>query len=125
MRRGYLETKYYTAELREGVLHTQYKPLVHLNLHDAKAIVAGRLDFFQDLQAPILIKSAKVKRIDKEARDYLFSDGLININAMAFIEGKNMNRMVTTFMFRANSPTVPCQTFDDEQEALVWLQQYV
>lgn len=120
----YLETQYYVAELRDSILHVQYKPLVNINLEDAKVIVAQRLEHFKDLQFPVLIKSAKVKSVEKPARSFLFSKGLINVKAVAFVEGRNMDRMIATFMFGFEAPRVPCQSFDNEEEAVAWLRQY-
>ena len=124
MKSNYLETQYYVAELRENILHVQYKPHLHITLVDAEAIVAQRLAFFKDLQCPVLIKSAKVKSVDKKARSFLFQEGLVNIKAVAFVEGHNMDRILATFLFGFESPEVPCQMFEDEPKALAWLRQY-
>lgn len=125
MKSTYLETQYYVAQLQENILHVQYKPHLHINLADAEAIVAQRLAFFRDLQCPVLIKSAKVKSVDKKARSFLFQEGLVNIKAVAFVEGHNMDRVLATFLFGFKSPEVPCQMFEDEPKAIAWLRQYV
>lgn len=120
----HLETQYYVAELQDSIMYVQYKPLVNINLEDAKEIVAQRLRHFKDLQFPVLIKSAKVKSVDKPARKFLFNQGLINVKAVAFVEGRNMDRMIATFMFGFETPRVPCQSFNNEAEAVTWLRQY-
>ena len=125
MKSDYLETQYYVAELHEGILHVQYKPHIRIGLEDAEVLVAQRLEFFKDLQSPVLIKSARVKSVDKQARSFLFQEGLVNIKALAFIEGHNMDRMLATFLFGFKSPDVPCEMFENEKEALTWLRQYV
>lgn len=125
MKSNYLETQYYVAELDENILHVQYKSLIRINLDDAKAIVTQRLAFFKDLQFPVLIKSAKVKSVDKEARNFLFREGLINVKAVAFIEGYNMDRVLATYLFGLKSPDIPCEMFETEEKAVAWLRQYV
>ena len=125
MKSNYLETQYYVAELIEAILHVQYKSHIRITLDDAKAIVAQRLAFFRDLQFPVLIKSARVRGVDKEARSFLFKEGLINVKAVAFIEGYNMDRVLATYLFGLNSPDIPCEMFETEEKALVWLRQYV
>ena len=125
MKSNYLETQYYVAQLHENILHVQYKSHIRITLEDAEEIVAQRLAFFKDLQSPVLVKSAKVKSVDKEARSFLFQEGLTNIKALAFIEGHNMDRVLATFLFGFKSPDVPCEMFENEEKALVWLRQYV
>ena len=124
MKTTYLETQYYVAELYNNVLHVQYKPNLHITLADAEAIVAQRLEFFKGLHCPVLIKSAKVRSVDKKARNFLFQKGLVNIKAVAFVEGHNMDRVLATFLFGLESPDIPCQMFEDETKALAWLRQY-
>lgn len=125
MKSDYLETQYYVAELRENILHVQYKPHLQITLADAKAIVAQRLTFFKDLQVPVLIKSTKVISVDKKARSFLFQEGLVNVKAIAFVEGHDMDRVLATFLFGFESPDIPCKMFEDEQKAIAWLHQYV
>ncbi len=125
MKSNYLETQYYVAELHESILHVQYKSHIRITLKDAEAIVAQRLAFFKDLQFPVLIKSAKVKSVDKDARSFLFQEGLVNVKAVAFIEGHNIDRVLATFLFGFKFPDVPCEMFENEEKALAWLRQYV
>lgn len=122
-----LETRYYVAELKDNIIWVQYKPNLHLTLKDAEQIVDERLLYYQDLQAPVLIKSAKIKVIDKEARDYLFDKekGLKNLKAIAIVYSNILNKLMATILFYRHTPGIPHRMFKDEQEALGWLKQYV
>lgn len=122
-----LETKYYVAELKENIIRVQYKPRLHLTFEDAAQIVDERLLYYQDLQAPVLIKSAKIKMIDKAARDYLFDQekGLKNLKAIAIVYSNILTKLMATILFYRHTPAIPHRMFKDEQKALDWLKQYV
>lgn len=122
-----LETKYYKSELRENIIWVEFKSNLHITLEDAERIVAERLFYYQDLQAPVLIKNAKVKNIDKAAREYLFEKekGLKNLKAVAVVYSNVVNKLLATFIFHHHTPSIPHKMFTDEQKAREWLQQYV
>lgn len=122
-----MESKYLTAELKEGIILVQFKPNLHLTIEDAEHIVSDRLTFYQNLQAPVLIKQAKIKGINKAAREYLFNKekGLKNIKAIAVIYSGIIDKMMTTFIFHRHTPGVPHNMFNDEYKALLWLKQYI
>lgn len=125
MESDYLETQYYVAKLLEGILFVQYKPMVRISLEDAQVIVADRLKTFRDAHVPVMIRIGKVKSIDKEARSFLFKEGLVNIKAVALIDEHNHDSVLATFLLGVEPPSVPCKTFDDEQKATAWLRQFV
>ena len=125
MKSNYLETQYYVAELQKGILYVQYKPMIQISLEDAKSIVAYRLNTFNDLQVPVLIRVGKIKHINKAARSYLFSEGLINVKAVALVEEQQQDKILATFLLGFELPKAPCRSFDNEEEAVAWLQQYV
>ena len=125
MRKNRLETEHYVAELKDGVLYVQFRPLLHIDLKSAEVIVKRRKEHFKDLPISVLIKNEKVKSIDREARDYLFNEGLVNINAVAFANVSEADQVLVTFLLGLKSHRVPCETFVNEEEAVAWLQQYV
>ena len=122
-----LDTKYFTAEYAESIIRVQYKPRVHLSLADAEAIVAERLNFYVGVEAPVLIRNAHVKSIEKAARDYLFDKdkGLRNIKAVAVVHDNIMNRLLATMIFHRHTPSVPHKMFTDEEKAVNWLKQFI
>ncbi len=123
----YLETKHFVSELRENIILVQFKPNLHLTYEDAEQIVNERLLYYQNLEVPVLIKNAKIKGIDKAAREYLFDKekGLKNIKAVALVHANAINKMLATFIFHHHTPSVPHRMFTDEQKAFLWLKQYV
>lgn len=119
------ENDYFYAELNDEIVTVQYKPNLHLKLDDAKRIVSERLDFFGDLQTPVLIKSSRIKSIDKQAREYLFSEGLVNITAIALVETSTVEKVLTAIVFNFTKPKIPHKVFSNNQEAIKWLRKYI
>ena len=122
-----LETKHFRAELNEDIIRVQYKPNLHITLMDAEQIVFERLQYYRDLEAPVLIQNAKIVGIDKSAREYLFDRdrGLKNVKAVAIVYANVVNKLLATFLFHRHTPAIPHRMFTDEQKAITWLQNYV
>ena len=122
-----LETKHFQAELEEDIIRVQYKPNLHITLEDAEQIVSERLLYYRDIEAPVLIRNAKVVSIDKSARDYLFdkNKGLKNVKAVAIVYANVVSKLLATFLFHRHTPVIPHRMFTDEQKAITWLQNYV
>lgn len=122
-----LETDHFVSELSDDIIRVQYKPSKHLTLEDAEQIVAERLNFYKDLTAPVLIKNARVKSIEKAAREYLFDKekGLKNVKAVAVVHANIVTQLLATMIFHRHTPTIPHKMFTDEQKAINWLKQFV
>ncbi|MEM9672081.1 MAG: hypothetical protein AAF992_05770 [Bacteroidota bacterium] len=118
--------QYYTATLTDSVIQVQYRQISHISIRDARTIVVDRIRYFQDRQFPVLIKRAKIKSIDKTARDFLFDTqfGLKNIKAIAFIEFSAVDQILLKFIFHQHTPRIPHRTFRNENDALAWLYLY-
>jgi len=121
-----LVNQYYTATLTDGIVQVQYHRLSHISMQDARTLVADRIHYFQDLQFPVLIKEAKIKSIDKAARDFLFDAqlGLKNIKAIAFVESSAVDQILLKFIFHQHTPKIPHRSFRNETDALAWLNLY-
>lgn len=122
-----LETKYFVSEFIDNIIQVQYRPSLHLTLEDAEQIVASRLAFYKDLEAPVLIKNARVKSIERAAREYLFDPekGLKNVKAVAVVHSNIFTRLMVTLIFHRHTPAVPHKMFTDEKKAISWLKQFV
>lgn len=119
-----LDTAYYRADYIDGIVEVQYKDDVYLTLESAKQVVAERLDFFGQKTYPVLLKSSRLKGIDRAARKYLFSEGLQNIKAIALVPGNKVGQMLVTFLVAFERPPIPCRTFSTDEEARLWLKIY-
>lgn len=122
-----LETKYFQSELEDNIIRVQYKPNLHITLEDAEQIVSERLNHYRNVEAPVLIRNAKIRSIDKSAREYLFDEekGLKNVKAVAIVYASVVSKLLATFLFHRHTPAVPHRMFTDEQKAISWLQNYI
>ncbi|WPP51523.1 DUF7793 family protein [Catalinimonas niigatensis] len=125
MNQNKFENDYFYAELNDNIVTVQYKPNLHLKLDDAHRIVAERLAYFGNLKTPVLIKSSRIKSIDKQAREYLFNEGLINITAIALVETSTVEKVLTTIVFNFNKPKIPHKVFSSNQDAMKWLRKFL
>lgn len=125
MNQNKFENDYFYAELNDNIVTVQYKPNLHLKLADAQRIVSERLEYFGNLKTPVLIKSSRIKSIDKQAREYLFNEGLVNITAIALVETSTVEKVLTTIVFNFNKPRIPHKVFSSNQDAIKWLRKFI
>lgn len=116
---------YLSAKLVAGIIEVQYKDGVYITLEEAKHIVEERLAFFGDNSYPFLLKSSKLKGMDRAARKYFFGEGLANIKAMAFVPGNKVGKMITTVLITFERPKIPYKVFKTHDEARDWLRIYL
>ena len=119
------ENAYMWLEYEDGIVKVQYKPDLLLNLEDARKIVAYRLELLGDKEYPVLIRSSRLKKLEKEARQYFFTEGMVNFKAMAFLEKSAIEKMLSALIFSLNRPKIPHKVFSDEAEAIKWLEQFI
>lgn len=125
MQNKVLDTEYLTARCVDGIIEVQYKDNVYITLKEAKYIVEERLKFFGDEQYPCLLRSSRLKGIDRAGRNYLFSEGLLNLLALALVPNNKVEKMLTTILVNFERPEIPCRVFKSHDEARTWLKQYI
>lgn len=117
------ETDYVTMWIKDGVLHSNYKTLLTMNLEIAKKIVKDRIDFTKGKSYPILIDFTNLKSATKEARDYMNKPdgGLAGLVRGAFLSNSVVTTVFINLYLKINKPSIPTKFFTNEQEALNWL----
>jgi hypothetical protein len=125
MQNNVLDTEFFTATVVDGILEVQYKDNVYITIEEAKNIVRGRLKFFGDAQYPCLLKSSKLKGVDREARKYLFTEGVTNLLAIALVPKNKVGQMLTTILVNFEKPDIACRVFKSHEAARQWLRQYI
>ena len=82
--------------------------------------------FFTDKKYPLLVDARAVKFIEREARQYFAVNGReTRIVAFAIMVKSPLSRMIGNFFIGLNKPSIPARLFDDENEAIKWLKEYV
>lgn len=125
MEKAKLDTTYFSAECVDGIVEIQYKGELYLTLELAQDIVAKRLSTFADRDYPYLLKSSRLKGMNRAARKYFFAEGLKNMNAMAMVPDNKVGQMLTTFLIAFERPPIPCKVFRTHDEAREWLKNFV
>ncbi len=119
------ENAYYRMELKNGILFCEYKSGLEIGYEDARKIVADRLSYFGALTYPVLIRSRKIINLDRDARKYLFTEGMKNFKALALIENSPLEKVLAHALLKLYPLTVPYHISLNEDAATKWLKQHL
>lgn len=119
-------TCYYTWMGKDGIARTKVKPQAEVtikeSLENSKAVNSLR----SDKKFPLLIDARHIKSISKEARDnFSIRNRETMINSFAVIIESPLSRIIGNFFMGLNKPSVPAKLFNNEQDAIAWLKQYL
>lgn len=118
------ETIYAKFWMADGILIFIYKPIEFLDFAIAKTIVDDRLSYQQETAYPVLCNLQGIRNSDKAARDYLANEGSSLIKAVALVDGRAVARALLPVYLERNRPSVPCQIFFNQEDALEYLKAY-
>jgi len=117
----YVENDYAEYHCLDRILYITYKDGVNIDLKAAVQIVKDRLLLHEGQSLPVLCDIRGVKEINKSARDYLAMEGSVLIKAVAFIIKPPVSEMLSKFYLKTSKPPIPTASFEDIEEALVFL----
>ena len=113
---------YYFSD--EGILFSYSKnpkrtvELITENAALVKQITANKI-------VPLLIHLCDSPIPDKETRKFS-REQLPNLyKAMAMVSKPGLSKLIMNVLFKFQSPPIPMRSFDNEEEALVWLKKYL
>lgn len=119
-------TGYWTWMGEDGIARTKVKPgaeiTIELALENSKAV--NSLDTSRKF--PILIDSRDIRSITREAREHFSTRGReTKTCAFGIIIKSPISRSVGNFFLGLNKPAVPTRLFDNEEDAIQWLKNYL
>lgn len=118
-----LENEYVHLELNNGIIIGTYKSNI-ITLNAAIEVVALRKKMSGNKSFPTLIKDYSVIRIEKKAREYFASDvGSQGIESVAVLTDSIYKSALMNFFIKVLPPKMPVKLFNNEKEALLWLNQ--
>ncbi|WP_435138473.1 DUF7793 family protein [Formosa sp. A9] len=120
----YYENEYASYRFSNGILKVTYHEGVTVKYGTAVKVVRDRLQLQEGQWLAVLCDIRGIKEIDKPARAYLAVEGSSLIHAVAFLIDTPVSKMMTKFYVRTSKPLVPSQVFDDEQDALLFLNKF-
>jgi len=110
----------------EGIIRTEAKPGIDIELRHAveNSLVVNEL--CRGRLRPLLINLRHLQSISSEARAYFAArDRSSFVNAFGFLVHSRFQKMVGNIFIQFNRPRVPVRLFNDEQEAISWLSQFL
>ncbi|MEX1002173.1 MAG: hypothetical protein WDZ35_08670 [Crocinitomicaceae bacterium] len=114
-------------EWKDDIVYGLYKD-VNVDLEMAKNVVKNRLEFTNHESVPLLVREAKFKGFDRDARQYLSSEeGLKGILAGAIVVKTAFSSHLANFFLKISmgKPKIPAKVFSSEAEAENWLREMV
>lgn len=121
----FYENQYAKFWISNGILIFEYKPNTILDLEATQRIVADRIHFQNEVSYPVLCDVRGIVNTDKSGRDYLAQSGSVLTKAVALIVQQKVSITISNFYLRISKPTVPTRLFNNQKEALDYLQQFI
>lgn len=123
MKENYFSGEVLELWFEEGILCGAYK-VENVDLESARKATRERLGYVDDKAYLNLVDYRKVRKTDKQARDFLASETPTQgIKAMAVIIDSTIGRVIYNFFIGLNRPPYPMQIFTDPEQAKNWLKQ--
>ena len=115
-------TGYWTWMGEDGIMRTKVKPNIEITLTLAIENTNAVNSFYTDKKFPILIDSRGIKSMSREAREHFSARGRDpKTNAFGIIIKSPLSRVIGNFFLGLNKPAVPTRLFDNENDAIEWL----
>ena len=126
--KSYKECDSATFELRDDYFYVKYKSNSVVDLPEAKNQSKIILDLCQEKKMPFVIDFLDVSvRIDDEARRFFAIDGPhIHLRkAQAIIVNNMQSKLLVNFYIKHHKPKNPTKLFDNLEDALDWIKQFI
>ena len=119
-------TCYWTWMGDDGIARTKVKPQAEVTLKESMENSKTVNSLSGEKKFPLLIDSRNIKSISKEARDYFsIQNRDTNVTSFAIIIDSPLSRIIGNFFMGLNKPSVPAKLFNNEEDAIMWLKQYL
>jgi hypothetical protein len=119
-------TCYWTWMGLDGIARTKVKPQAEVTIKESIENSLAVNSLYSAKKFPLLIDARQIKSISKEARDnFSIKNRSTNINSFAVIIESPLSRIIGNFFMGLNKPSVPAKLFNNEQDAITWLKQYL
>ena len=108
--------------IEDGIMCCVYKTDV-LSLDVAKECVNLRCKAAAGKDYLTFIDLTKLKSVDKEAREYMSSEGTFSVKASALLIDSAISKFIANFFLQVNKPKIPTRLFTSKSAAFKWLRQ--
>lgn len=111
--------------IADGILFFKYKPNTTIDIKVAQCVVTDRIHLQKERSYPILCDIRGIVATEKSGRDYLAQSGSILTQAVGLIVHEKVLLTISTFYLQISKPSVPTQIFSKEDDALVYLKEFI
>ena len=105
----------------DGVVEIAWAPHIPSDLADACLVIDAMSELTGGRAAPLLVHTTDAGPQSREARMEFVRRQEV-VSAVALIVGNPLSRMMATFFINVSRPDVPIRPFEDEDDALAWLE---
>jgi hypothetical protein len=110
----------------EHILHIHLKSNQEINLDDAQQVLAAMGSIGEGKKLPVFIDAGEFVSIDDSVRSFSASKvGNIYTIADAIAVENIAQKLLANFYLKNDHPDVPTKIFNNKQEALGWLRQFI
>lgn len=119
-----IDNEFLTTKIEDGILITEFKKGLVINLDIAQKLVNDRLKMQNGKSMPLLIIANGFKIDSHEARDYMKKEGLQGMTAGCFVVNNYFEKIVVNFFLAVKPPPIPAKMFTNYNEAIEWCKKY-
>jgi hypothetical protein len=126
-KKSIFENRYFSLEIKDGILHIDYKDNLVITLPIAKEMVSDRIKFQEQEKYEIIpaIGTLNIKYANKKAREYLGTEGIKGLTAAAFVAKGLVTKTLLQIFMTVEKPSIPICVFENENEAIEWIEKQV
>ncbi|CAM3826306.1 STAS/SEC14 domain-containing protein [Aquirufa nivalisilvae] len=109
--------------IEDGILFSLSKPMKRTveNISENVALVK---EFTQNIKMPLLIYLSNSPVPDKATRVYSKEQLPHIYSAMAMVSEPGLAQLIMKMVFQFQRPPIPMKSFNNDQDAIKWLQQF-
>ncbi len=119
-----VDTPYISIWKEEGIINCVFTDNLIINIETAQHCVNERVLFSEGQAYPCLINLRGVKSMNRDAREYLATEGTHLIKAGAFLTSSALTKMLGNMFLAINKPNIPSRLFSNRATAIAWLKKH-
>lgn len=108
--------------LKNGIIHYTYLPKAQIDVAEHMENYHALVDLAAGKSYPLLIDASELINVTAEARDKVRElEPVTPTRAKAYVTRSLGHKLVLSFFFKVNKPTIPNRIFPNYEEAVEWL----
>jgi hypothetical protein len=106
----------------DGHVLTRVKEYEELEIRDIEEMLAAKRSLIGDREHTVIFVTPPYGTISAEAREFSASSEVgKKVLARAIVTKSLSSRLISNFFIRINRPSTPTRLFENEEDAIVWL----